>query len=1851
LIAGGLGFIQFGSNLDIIEMAIQPQNTVDANNAYEDMLGASAALRTPTVNSVVDGNALSLVNGATSDPSITMSGTGRSGDIITLYNGSEVLGSVVVGRDGTWTVKPSGPMAPGAYGLYVVETNSSDDTSLPSARSWVTIAPAGAASPVTPVTPVDSHSGNGGALLGAANPVADQVYAKLLGANAALKTPTVTSLVDSHSLPIVDGVTPDRSPIMSGTGKAGDTITLYDGSYALSSVTVAANGKWSIQPSEPMAPGSHGLYVVESNKAGDTSLPSDRSWIIVSIAYAPSPVITNVVNEAGPAQHTIPNNGLTNDSHPTISGTGVPGSNIIVYIDTANTFTTIIVDAKGNWTFTLPAMGDGPHVLSATQYNAAEDRSPTSNTWTITIDTSVPAKPAISGLTDDAGLPIAAGSTTADAHPVISGTAKVGDIVTVYDGATVLGSVKIDASGKWSLKLPDLQTGAHDVYAIDTNAAGTSSAQSAHVVFNIDTGVPAKPVISGLTDDAGASIPAGSSTVNAHPTVSGTAKAGDIVTLYDGATAIGSVKVGTDGKWTIKPSKDLSVGSHDVYAIDTNLAGTSSGQSTHVAFTVTSPVAAPPVIANIVDATSAHTGTVPAGGVTADAQPTISGTGIPGYTIYIYQNGVGCGDTKVLANGTWSLKIPGAMSQGVHDMTTLQFVSSQTASALSNHWSITVDSSTPVKPVISGLTDDAGLAIAAGSTTANVHPNISGTGKAGDIVTVYDGAKVLGSVKVDASGKWTMKTPDLSAGTHDVYAIDTNLAGTSSAQSAHVAFSVDSSTPAKPVITGLTDDAGMAIVAGTTADAHPFMNGTGKAGDIVTMYDGATAIGSVVVKADGTWSLKPTKDLSKGTHDLYVIETNPAGTASPQSSHISIVIADASPTITNIYSSGVQGNVNLTDGATTSNQGLGISGTALTGDVVYLYDQSTIVASVTATGTAGTWGTYYFAYSLTNGAHAYSVTQAGTDKVESAHSSVFHVTGAGIVAVPATPVVSGLLDDAGLAIVAGSTTGDAHPFISGKGTAGDIVTMYDGATAIGSAVVKTDGTWSVKPAKDLSNGKHDLYVIESNSAGNSAQSSHIAITVLAVAAAPVIANIVDATSAHTGTVPAGGVTADAQPTISGTGIPGNTVYIYQNGVGCGDTKVLANGTWSLKIPGAMSVGVHDMTATQFAAGQTASVASNHWSITIDTSTPAKPVISGLTDDAGASIPAGSSTVNAHPTVSGTAKAGDIVTLFDGATAIGSVKAGTDGKWTIKPSKDLSTGSHDVYAIDTNAAGTASAQSTHVAFTVISAFSPPVIANVVDATSAHTGTVPAGGTTTDAQPTISGTGIPGNTVYIYQNGVGCGDTKVLANGTWSLKIPGAMSTGVHDMTATQFAAGQTASASSNHWSITVSSGATVSITNLIDDSAVGGAKVNIGSGGGTADTTPIVQGNVTAALQSGESLVVYRDGNKVGNATVVGTSWSYQDSGVTVGAHTYTARVESTSGTGTFSSPYAFTEWAHAGNVASIQVTNSLTANGLRQLAINGVLPNDNAGNKQLLDVVAYKADGTRGDVIFSGATLPLAQTVWYSESLGKLGAGAYLMFFVVTQTNGVNGPERLVGYLDTNTELNAVYGAALSVNMNLAALPSAFNGLSGAALLKSTYLADTTDHASVSATADTTHTDTNAPATPHETTVGVNGAFTGAIANGNETVNLNADPASYFKQATAHIEGAKGGAVDTLHLTGDHQILDLTSLTGKTAAAKISGIEVIDLGGQHNALKLSLVDVLNLGETDLFQKDGKQQMMVNGKDGDSVDLSNSHVAGLADGEWAQHGTAQVGGVTYNVYEHSGAHTELLVQQGVQIVVH
>ena len=106
----------------------------------------------------------------------------------------------------------------------------------------------------------------------------------------------------------------------------------------------------------------------------------------------------------------------------------------------------------------------------------------------------------------------------------------------------------------------------------------------------------------------------------------------------------------------------------------------------------------------------------------------------------------------------------------------------------------------------------------------------------------------------------------------------------------------------------------------------------------------------------------------------------------------------------------------------------------------------------------------------------------------------------------------------------------------------------------------------------------------------------------------------------------------------------------------------------------------------------------------------------------------------------------------------------------------------------------------------------------------------------------------------------------------------------------------------------------------------------------------------------------------------------------------------------------------------------------------------------------------------------------------------------------------------------------------------------------------------------------------------------------------------------------------------------------KTAAAKISSIEAIDSSGDKNALEMSISDMLNVGEIDLFLQDGKTQMMVKGSASDTLNLYSTHIDNVANGEWSRPVESQVDGVTYRVSEHSATRAELIVR-GVQLIVH
>jgi hypothetical protein len=1317
------------------------------------------------------------------------------------------------------------------------------------------------------------------------------------------------------------GTISSTTPVITGTADVGDIVSIYDGVRLLGTALVGVNGTWSYTPTVALKLGAHSFAAIPQDSKGNFGASSATVGVQIASNVAPTPAITNVLDTIGTnaALVSIPSGGATSGNQPTVSGTGTAGATIYIYQNGAGCGTAV-VDVTGHWSAKIPAaMTDGAHAMTAVQIGTGGQASSASSaSWTITINTTTPATPAAPTTTDDNGNAIAAGSTTADAHPHIHGKGTNGDTITVYDNGVVIGSTTVAGDGTWTFTpSPDLPNGSNSITVIETNPAGTPSASSTPIVVVVDTTTPAKPSTPVLTDDSNASIPAGSTSSDGHPHISGTGTAGNIVKVYDGATPIGSAVVDVTGKWTFTPSTDMASGAHSITATQTNAAGTTGAASAAIAFTFT-PVATVPVITLLHEYNgSVDVKSVPSGSTTPYTGNVIYGTAHYGDTISVYDGANLLGSVGVAPDGSWWIGSGITWASGVHTITATAKTTTGLTSAVSNTFTFTVNTSTPATPAAPTFTDDSGNAIAAGGATADPHPHINGKGTANDIITVYDNGVVIGSTTVAGDGTWSF-TPstDMANGNNSITVIETNPAGTPSASSTPVIVVVDTTTPAKPSTPVLTDDSNASIPAGSTSsDGHPHISGTGTAGNIVKVYDGSTPIGSAVVDVTGKWTFTPSTDMASGTHTITATQTNAAGTTGAASAAIAFTFTPVAgaPVITNVLDTvGTSPTlVSIPSGGATSGNQPTISGTGVVGDTVYIFQNGAGCGSATVDVT-GHWSVKVPA-AMTDGAHIMTATQFASGQAQSVASNSWTITIN--TTTPATPAAPTLTDDSGHAIAAGSTTADAHPHIAGKGTMGDIIKVYDNGTVIGSTTVAGDGTWSFTPSPDLSNGSNSITVIETNPAGTSsatsaatavvvdtttpakpstpvltddsnasipagstssdghphisgtgtagnivkvydgatpigsavvdvtgkwtftpstdmasgahsitatqtnaagttgAASAAIAFTFTPVAVAPVITNVVDAVGPVQGPVPNNGATDDNQPTVGGTGTVGDTVYLFMDGVGAGQTTVDVTGHWALKPQWTINDGAHTFTATQFASGQAQSAASNSWTITVNTSTPATPAAPTLTDDANASIPAGGTTADAHPHVSGKGTAGDVITVYDGTSVIGSTTVDTNGNWTFTPATDLAAGTHSINVTETNAVGTASAHSNSTAFTFSVA--------------------------------------PTETVTI---------------------------TGLYDHTNTL-----------------------------------------IGAAGSTYDTAPIVHGSISSALQTGETVVVYRDGVLLnGTATMVGNTWTYNDSNVGNGAHTYTAKVVSSGGSGAVSSGYGFTENA-TGNGGILQI--------------------------------------------------------------------------------------------------------------------------------------------------------------------------------------------------------------------------------------------------------------------------------------------------------------------------------------------
>ena len=326
----------------------------------------------------------------------------------------------------------------------------------------------------------------------------------------------------------------------------------------------------------------------------------------------------------------------------------------------------------------------------------------------------------------------------------VTGTAEPGSTITLKDAnGNVLGTGKTGSDGNFTVSLGTPLTNGEQVTATATDAAGNTSQGT--TITAPDLTAPDAPTIGSVTDDIDpqtGSVTNGGSTNDPRPQLSGTAEAGSTVTIYDGGVAIGTALVASNGTWTFTPSTDLTESTHQITVRATDAAGNLGPASPVFTLTVDlTPPTAPTAIV-LTDDTGAIRGTITAGTPTDASKPILAGTGEPGGTITIYDNGVAVGTTTVLPNGTWSVTPDGPLADGTHTITVVETDAAGNQSAPSEPIIFTVDTTPPLAPGDLVVSNDGGT--------------ITGTAEPGSTVTIREGDAILGTPVADSEGNFSL---------------------------------------------------------------------------------------------------------------------------------------------------------------------------------------------------------------------------------------------------------------------------------------------------------------------------------------------------------------------------------------------------------------------------------------------------------------------------------------------------------------------------------------------------------------------------------------------------------------------------------------------------------------------------------------------------------------------------------------------------------------------------------------------------------------------------------------------------------------------------------------------------------------------------------------------------------------------------------------------------------------------------------------------------------------------------------------------------------------------------------------
>ncbi|MCK0158976.1 Ig-like domain-containing protein, partial [Cellulophaga sp. F20128] len=236
--------------------------------------------------------------------------------------------------------------------------------------------------------------------------------------------------------------------------------------------------------------------------AGNISPLSADFPITVDTTDPVAPIVTAINDDSG----AITNDGITNDNTLIFTGTAEPNTSVEVFINGVSIGSTT-ANGSGNWSYdhSGTTLGDASYVITSQATDAAGNISPLSTDFPFTVDTTDPAAPVVTSISDDSGA-ITNDGITNDNTLIFTGTAEPNASVEVFIDGVSIGFVTADGSGDWSYDHTGitLDDASYLISSQATDAAGNISLVSADFPITVDTTDPIATAVTSISDDSGA---------------------------------------------------------------------------------------------------------------------------------------------------------------------------------------------------------------------------------------------------------------------------------------------------------------------------------------------------------------------------------------------------------------------------------------------------------------------------------------------------------------------------------------------------------------------------------------------------------------------------------------------------------------------------------------------------------------------------------------------------------------------------------------------------------------------------------------------------------------------------------------------------------------------------------------------------------------------------------------------------------------------------------------------------------------------------------------------------------------------------------------------------------------------------------------------------------------------------------------------------------------------------------------------------------------------------------------------------------------------------------------------------